>query len=389
MGEPTNTLEGLVGFARALRHSGVNCGPDRARSFLAATGHVDFADRAQLYWAGRLTLCSEPDDFARFDAAFRAWFDGSEASRTADAPEAQPRWTTGIALGAEEGGDSEQEEAEDLAVAAADVEVLHRRDLADLDAAEREQLRKLFAWLRPEPPKRPALRKRPARNGELDPNATMREMLRAGGEPVRLPKRRRGHRPRKIVLLIDVSGSMSAYADALLRFAHVVVRHAPFSTEVFTLGTRMTRVTRQLRQRDPDTALRAAAHAVPDFSGGTRLGETIRAFLNNWGRRGVARRAVVVVFSDGWERGGVEELTEQMSRLRRLAYAVLWSNPHAGRSGYEPVQSGIVAALPYLDGLVAGHSLRALRTLWAEVRRLGGGRQAEPSGSESVEVGRA
>ena len=186
---------------------------------------------------------------------------------------------------------------------------------------------------------------------------------------MRLAYRDRIHRPRRVVLLIDISGSMSPYADALLRFAHAVVRAAPASTEVFTVGTRLTRLSRQLRKRDPQEALVAASRAVPDFAGGTRLGETVRVFLDRWGQRGLARRATVVLFSDGWERGDASLLGEQLARLRRLAHRVLWVNPHAGRDGYEPVQSGIAAALPHVDRLLAGHSLATLEELLTEVRR--------------------
>jgi len=192
-------------------------------------------------------------------------------------------------------------------------------------------------------------------------------MLAAGGEPVRPRYHRKATRPRRIVLLLDVSGSMSPYADALLRFAHVVARTIPV-TEVFSLGTRMTRLSRALRIRDPELALAAAGRAVPDWAGGTRLGETLRAFLDRWGRRGLARGAVVVIFSDGWERGDPILLAEQMAALQRLAHAVLWVNPHAGADGYQPVQSGIAAALPFIDRLLAGHSLATLQELLDEVR---------------------
>jgi uncharacterized protein with von Willebrand factor type A (vWA) domain len=165
------------------------------------------------------------------------------------------------------------------------------------------------------------------------------------------------------VLLIDVSGSMAPYADALLRFGHAAVRASAARTEVFTLGTRLTRVTRQLRNRDPERALVAAGNAVPDWSGGTRLGETLKAFSDRWGQRGVARGSVVVLCSDGWERGDPTVLGEQVARLRRLAHAVIWVNPHKGKHGFAPVTGGMVAALPYLDALVAGHSLAALEEL--------------------------
>ena len=149
---------------------------------------------------------------------------------------------------------------------------------------------------------------------------------------------------------------MSAYADSLLRLAHVWCRSgAP--VEVFTLGTRLTHVTRALRSPDADRAIVAAGEVVPDWSGGTRLGENLRVFLDRWGQRGLGRGAVVVVFSDGWERGDPALLGEQMRRLSRIAHRVVWVNPHRGKAGYEPVQAGVVAALPWCQDFVAGHSL--------------------------------
>jgi uncharacterized protein with von Willebrand factor type A (vWA) domain len=168
--------------------------------------------------------------------------------------------------------------------------------------------------------------------------------------------------------VVDISGSMSPYSDALLRLAHVWVRSAPRTTEVFTVGTRLTRVTSALRARDPDEALAGAGEQVPDWSGGTRLGEVLQAFLDRWGQRGTARGAVVVIFSDGWERGDPALLAEQMRRLRRLAHRVVWVNPHRGKAGYRPVQGGIAAALPYCDGLLAGHSMATFAELVEVVR---------------------
>jgi uncharacterized protein len=237
-----------------------------------------------------------------------------------------------------------------------------------LTAAEREHLHELMSTLRLAPPMRRAMRRRPHRRGGLDPARILRAMRATGGEPMRLTYRNRTSRPRRVVLLVDVSGSMTPYADALLRLAHAVVRAAPATTEVFTLGTRLTRLSRQLRARDPREALAAASRAVPDFAGGTRLGETVRVFLDRWGQRGLARQAVVVLFSDGWERGDASLLGEQLARLRRLAHRVLWVNPHAGRDGYAPVQSGIAAALPHVDRLLAGHSLATFEELLTEVR---------------------
>jgi uncharacterized protein with von Willebrand factor type A (vWA) domain len=176
-----------------------------------------------------------------------------------------------------------------------------------------------------------------------------------------------------VVLLIDVSGSMSGYADALLRLAHTFTHGPPGSArgavETFTLGTRLTHLTRAMRLRDPDRALVAAGETVPDWSGGTRLGETLRIFLDRWGQRGLARGAVVVVFSDGWERGGADLLAEQMARLQRISHSVVWVNPHRGKAGDEPVQHGVVAALPHCDDFVAGHSLATFAELMELVSR--------------------
>lgn len=362
-------MPGLVGFTRALEAAGLPTVGDGTACYLQALQEIDLTDPAQVYWAGRVTLCRQADDLPRYDAAFANWFGGAPAPRMV-VTDHRPRRAQIAALqrsdAAAEGDGDEPDDP--LQVAASEAEVLRHRDLAALTAAERAHLRELLATLRPRPPMRAAVRRRRARHGTLDPRRTLRDMLASGGEPVRLHHHQPASRPRRVVLLIDVSGSMSSYADALLRFAHVVTRANPASTEVFSLGTRMTRLSRALRVRDAELALTAAGRAVPDWAGGTRLGETLRAFLDRWGQRGVARGAVVVVFSDGWERGDPTMLGEQMARLRRLAHTVLWVNPHAGKRGYAPVQSGIAAVLPYLDRLLAGHSLATLDELLCEVR---------------------
>ena len=201
---------------------------------------------------------------------------------------------------------------------------------------------------------------------------TLRTTLRQMGEPGRVEHRRRGTTSRRVVLLVDVSASMRPYADAILRLAHLVSTSAATAgskVEVFTLGTRLTRITLALRAADPERALVRAGEQVPDWSGGTRLGETLKVFLDRWGARGMARGAVVVVFSDGWERGDASELGEQMQRMQRLAHRVVWVNPHRGKEGYEPVQRGIQAALPHCDDFVAGHSLRAFAEVLEVVGR--------------------
>jgi uncharacterized protein len=363
----SDPLVGVVGFAHALAAAGLPVSADAVETFTRALRQVDLSDPGHVYWAGRATLCRSPDDIGRYDLVFENWF-GSTVLIPIPQRGHRPRRARIAALtagGATDAGGA----APRLRVAADDTEILRHRDIAELTKAERAHLTELIAALHPRPPTRPALRLRPSRRGPVDPRRTLRHMLAAGGEPVRPRHHRKATRPRRVVLLLDVSGSMSPYADALLRFAHVITRSNPAGTEVFSLGTRMTRLSRALRARDPEVALAAAGRTVPDWAGGTRLGETMRAFLNRWGRRGLARGAVVVIFSDGWERGEPALLAQQMAQLRRLAHAVIWVNPHAGVDGYLPVQSGIAAALPFTDRLLAGHSLATLQELLEAIHR--------------------
>jgi len=363
-----DVVETMLVFARTLRAAGVEAGPDRVQSMIAGIGALDVLNQSQVYWVGRFTLCSGPDDLDRYDAAFNAFFAGERPRSGARQPQRE-RQSQVAQLGVDQSGTGQErseQEPEQHAVASSE-EVLRHRDIGDLSAAEREQLRLLFGLLAVRPPTRPSRRHARSHRGEIDVPRTVRRILRNGGEVRGLARRRPRTRPRRVVLLIDVSGSMSPYADAVLRFAHAAVRRAPASTEVFTIGTRLTRVTRELRQRDADKALAASGLAIPDWSGGTRLGEVLKAFLDRWGQRGTARRATVVVFSDGWERGDCTLLGEQMQRLSRLAHAVIWVNPHKARVGYEPLTGGMQAALPHVSSFVTGHSLAAFQDLAEEM----------------------
>ncbi|HET6742541.1 MAG TPA: VWA domain-containing protein [Kribbella sp.] len=332
---------------------------DRVHLFLEAVATLDAALTADVYWAGRAALCSGPEDTARYDEVFAAWFTGDRAGGGV-LPSRTPQRSVQAALG--DGGEGTGSDRT-LNVSASTTELLRHRDVAELSAIDRAELTRLFGTLNPRVPLRRANRRRPSHRGDIDPRRTLRAQLRQVGEPARVHYRRRGVRPRRVVVLIDVSGSMRPYADSLLRLAHTMVQQAPRTIEVFTIGTRLTRVTPALRHRDPEFALRTAGDVVPDWSGGTRLGEVLKVFLDRWGQRGTARRAVVVVCSDGWERGDAALLGAQLQRLASLAHRVFWLNPHRGKRGYEPVQAGIVAVLPHLDDLVAGHSLASFAEL--------------------------
>ncbi|WP_375486500.1 VWA domain-containing protein [uncultured Jatrophihabitans sp.] len=362
---PDDPVVVMTGFARALRAAGVAADPDRLAGALDALTHVDISDAEAVYWAGRVTLCGEPDDLPRYDTVFDAWFRGRVPPIPGPRRQGPPATVLALRpIGADERREQDAEpDDEQLRTAASDAEVLGRRDVAGLSQAERDEVNALIALLAPRVGSRRTRRRRPRGRDGVDVPRTVRGMLRTGGEVTDLARVRPRVKPRRLVLLLDVSGSMSPYADVLLRFAHAAVRVAPATTEAFTIGTRLTRVTRPLRLRDPVQALDAAGAAVPDWSGGTRLGEALRAFLDLWGQRGAARGAVVVIASDGWERGDAALLGEQMARLRRLAHRVIWVNPHRGKTGFAPVTAGMSAALPHLDELVAGHTLDALHTL--------------------------
>jgi uncharacterized protein len=361
---PADPVRGAVALATALRGAGLPVGPDRVQRFVEALGHLDPSRRSDVYWAGRATLCSDPEHIPIFDRVFAAFFDGRAAH--VRRPPVQPAQRLApVVTATSEVAEPAAGDRDALLANASRVEVLRRRDVASLDPDERAELQRLLARFSLAGMERRTRRWDPDRRGDIDRRRTIHRLLRSGGELAALQHRSTRKQPRRVVLLVDISGSMSPYADALLRFAHAASRGRN-RTEVFSMGTRLTRLTRELSLRDPDTAMAAVSATIPDWSGGTRLGEQLKVFLDLWGQRGLARGAVVVVMSDGWERDDPALLGEQMARLRRLAYRVIWANPRRARRGFEPLVGGLVAALPHVDAFVNGHSLEALEHL-AEV----------------------
>ncbi len=366
--------EVLLGFTRAVRAAGVGVTHDRAAAFLEATAEVGLGGprgRRATFVAGQATLCSSPDDLVRYAQVFDAWFDARTGlPREQPAAPSPPSYSE---LDLDDAPDDGAEgDVESLRAAASEAEILRHRDVAAMTPSEKRRLDALLTTLRPRPPLRRTVRHEAWRRGRVDAARTLRASMRRLGEPARIEWRHRRVRPRRVVLLVDVSGSMSGYADALLRLAHAITQGLAGRggrVETFTVGTRLTHVTRALRSRDAERALAAAGEVVPDWSGGTRLGETLKVFLDRWGRRGLARGAVVVIFSDGWERGDAALLGEQVRRLRAVAHRVVWVNPHRGKDGYEAVQGGIVAVLPHVDDFVAGHSLATFEELMEVLAR--------------------
>ncbi len=359
-----------VAFTRVLRGTGLNVPISATIAFSEALAALGLDAREHAYWAGRATLVQRPEDTDAYDRAFRAFWDAWLPSGN-EHPEPEQQTVT-LAIDDDSGGgvgdDADEHDDDVIELRFSATEVLRHKDFADYTAQELAEAQQLMARLRLAGSPRRSLRLGPtaASTARLDLRRTVRAALRAGGEPVRMHHLERRTRPRRLVLLLDVSGSMHSYARALLRFVHAAVVGRQ-KVEAFALGTRLTRLTRDLATRDPDEALRRATARMLDFGGGTRLGKGLQAFNDEWGQRGMARGAIVVFLSDGWDRGDPELLGEQMQRLHRVAHKVIWVNPLKVTPGYAPLARGMAAALPHIDAFVEGHSLAALEQLAAEI----------------------
>ncbi|MCU1376422.1 MAG: hypothetical protein JWO68_3708 [Actinomycetia bacterium] len=349
-----------VGFAAQLRLRGLTVPPDTVVSYARALDAVGLDRRHDVYWAGRATLVRRPEDTAAYDAAFADFWEGQSAFIHRSQTNLERRIVAVDAPG--EGGEGDGEGEADEVLRWSAVEVLRHKDLALLTPDERDEADRLIDALRLTGPRRRSRRRRRSHRGDLDLRRTVATALRAGGEPVRLAHQAPGERQRRVVLLLDVSGSMADYARGLLRFAHAAVT-ARAAVEVFSLGTRLTRLTPVLATHDADAALAAATEAVPDFEGGTRLGDTIGEFTDRYGVRGMARGAVVVILSDGWDRGNPAVLGEHVARLSRVAHRLVWVNPLKASPGYAPLAGGMAAALPWVDEFVEGHAVASLESL--------------------------
>lgn len=353
----------VVAFGRVLRAAGLDVGPGRVAEALAGLDNVEIGSREDVYWALRLTLVSKAGDIELFDRAFEAWFmrvRRDELPRR-EVPTAQA--TAENKPGAREvDPEPEAGEGDDTPGWSAG-ESLRDKDFASMTPAELAELRKLMRKLAARRPLRRSRRLRRHQRGDIfDMRRLIRASLATGGDPLDRTFRKRLLVPRRLVVICDVSGSMEAYARALLLFVHAAVG-AGKGVEAFVFGTRLTRLTSELKVRDPEQAFDAASARVVDWSGGTRIGASLKAYNDEWGRRALTRGAVVVVVSDGWERDNAALVGTEMARLQRQAYATVWVNPLKGSPEYQPLAGGMRAALPYIDRFLPGHNLAALEEL--------------------------
>ena len=382
----------MVRFRRHLAARRVAAGPTRSALAVEALHALDERSRDQVYWALRCTMVSRPEEIPEFDRAFAAFWQGTEGAAPPESREpgrdpqaADPeggrtaegdrRGGRDQRSGAAAGGDDDGEDADVPAVESGALASAHERlamlDFRDYDPDDLAQARRLMARLTGGLPRRRSRRLEPTGTAgrRLNLRRTVRDSMRTEGDPLRRAWRTRKVVPRRLVFLVDVSGSMREYALPMLLFCQVVVRTG-LGAEVFAFGTRLTRLTPHLRRAGAGEAVQRLARVVPDWAGGTRIGDNLKAFNDEWGRRGLTRGAVTVVVSDGWERGDVRLLEDELALLHRAGHALLWVNPLAGDPDYQPLAGGMAAALRHVDGFQAGNNLAGLEQLVARLAQI-------------------
>ena len=389
-------------FSQRLHRAGLPMTAERAASFAHSLTLVRPVSRRRLYWTARSVFVSDRAQLRAFDAVFADVFGsgGAEAGaqdRPEDAvaapapPDDRPQPEQELSgelseaalsslAGADRDADDEDAREVEMPLAPSDEELLREKRFDALAPHELAHLYQLMARLQVATPMRRTRRAEKYRHGaRIDLRRTLRGSMRTGGDPIRLRRRRRRVLPRRMVLLCDISGSMEPYARTYLQFLTCAAGSAR-NAEAFVFATRLTRLTRALRSRNPERAIQNAAAAAPDWSSGTRIGDALKAFNDRHGRRGLARGAVVVILSDGWERGDPALVGREMERLARLAHRIVWVNPRAAADGFAPRAGGMAAALPYCDALVSGHSLGALDEVIDAIGAAGSGaRDATPA----------
>jgi len=392
-------------LSRRLHDQGVPTTPARTADFARALALVKPIARRRLYWTARAVFVSDPAQVETFDTVFASVFGGRAERHDLDPDDSQvaasprdgspptPRETAretelrpGVSpSAASDHANEDAAEADAPLLLASDEELLGRKSFDRLEPSELAQLYRLMSSLRLATPERRTRRYERGRHGEhMDMRRTLRASLRTGGDPIRLARRRRRVARRRLVLLCDISGSMEPYARAYLQFLTCAAGSGP-NAEAFVFATRLTRLTRALSSRNPERAIQRAATAAPDWSSGTRSGDALREFNDRHGRRGMARGAVVVILSDGWERGDPKLVGREMARLARLAHRIVWVNPRVGARAFSVRSGGMVAALPHCDALVSGHSFAALDEVVAAIAGEPVGASARPQAPEAEE----
>ncbi|TMD35759.1 MAG: VWA domain-containing protein [Chloroflexi bacterium] len=366
-------LPRLGAFARLLHDAGLEAGPRRLTDATRALGFIDLKQQADFRNALRSVFVSRKEDLSTFEAAFDIFWAPPDPRVSAGfipgrsralplSPERAKAWANALGLNASQ-MNREQNPTEFPARSSgySAEELLRHKDFEEMSWAETEQVRRLLEQAPWRVAERRTRRLRASRSGRIDLRRSARHAIRSSGELMTLFRRKPRVRRRPLVLICDVSGSMERYSRLLMIFAHAIARREDL--EAFVFSTRLTRITRLLRQRDLDRALDSVSKGVRDFSGGTRIGDALADFNRHWARRVLGHGAVVIIISDGWDRGDPAQLSAELVHLRRSAHRLIWLNPLLGSEGYEPLTRGMAAALPYCDDFLAAHNLEALDDL--------------------------
>ncbi len=381
-------LPAVVGaFSQRLHDAGMPVTPSQTQQYARSLVLTKPVSRRRLYWTTRAVFVTGFIQLPTFERVFREVFgtsakEDSESDEEVELEPAPPKEESdneedqldeedlpdsgqgGTELNNASGdGDDDEEDADEQEIpilSASEEEELSEKHFSALASHELAALYRLMVRLDLATPVRRTRRRKRGRHGEhMDMRRTLRNSLKTGGDPIKLARRRRRVQKRRLVLLCDISGSMEPYARAYLQFLHCARASGP-DHEAFVFATRLTRLTKQLAGRNPNRAIRRATESVEDWSSGTRIGDALKAFNDRYGRRGMARGSVIVILSDGWERGDPDMVAREMERLARLAYRIVWVNPRVSAPGFQPKAGGLVAALPFCNALVSGHNLNAL-----------------------------
>jgi len=366
MFDDTGLVQRFVEFGRELRAEGISVGSGDILTFCAAIAALNPSDLQDIYWAGRTSMITRRDQLPVYDQVFRCFF-LDETDPGPGAPEQVPpaasRTRGVLEIPDSEPGSGEADDENDttLGFMASNAEILRQKSFSSCTPEELAALRRMIARVRLTPPRRRSRRRCPSKaTGTPDMRRIARQMMRTQHEPPTLLRTSRKQRPRRLVLILDVSGSMSEYSRNLLQFAYST-RRAAGRVEVFCFGTRLTRITPDLDRRRPDDAMKRAATRVGDWDGGTQIGASLDEFIRRWGRRGMSRGALVVICSDGLDRGDPATLASAMERLSRLCHRIVWMNPHKGDDpDFQPNTLGMMIAAPFVDSIASGHNLRSL-----------------------------
>ena len=377
----TDLLPRLVAFARLLHDSGIEAGPRRLTDATRALTYIDLKRETDFRGALRSVFVGRKEDIPTFEAAFDIFWAPPDPRITAGAipgrsrplrmsPERAAAWSAALGLSSSQMSREQEARSEPATSSGYSAEeLLRQKDFEEMTWDETEQVRRLLeqaAWRVAE---RRTRRMRAGKTGRIDLRRSARHAIRSSGELMQLFRRKPRLRRRPLVLICDVSGSMERYSRLLMIFAYAIARREDL--EAFVFSTRLTRITRQLRQRDLDKALEAVSKGVHDFSGGTRIGDALADFNRHWARRVLGHGAVVIIVSDGWDRGDPAQLTAELIHLRRSAHRLVWLNPLIGSEGYQPLTRGMAAALPYCDDFLAAHNVQALDDLGRLLAGLG------------------